>query len=548
MSRAIEAKCVEGVWHVNTAQSELSERSAPTEWQASGPVEAFVSNAALARSEDEAIWQFEWQKLLDARAERSLRVADEFARRCLRAPHRVHRVSVLEGELSTRAMRAALAAHGVRVSGLRGGRHWKRVRFGSAAILGIVAFAATALRSLFERQDDLPNTPIMIAVHGEVAMRTTHILRALAGDREPLAIIILGRPSAGLQIVRRLFAGQTGRDDLPMRRPFDFASMISSGRELRPRLAHGMALAADAALAPSFRNLVAAIYRVSLGSASAVWWRRQEFATKAVIYGHTGLADTTLLEREQQRSGVCTMHWVHGISVGSGFIAHSDIGLFQCAHDAAWHERLGGYARTCTLPAPPPECRIGGAGWLFLSNLIHPMNPEFQRAGPAQELRALREVADAAHACGVVPREVVWKPHPIFHTMRSDVRQPVLDHVTALGFAIWSVDRPFITIADFAVVIATPSTVAIDALKLGKLPIVLATGTVDEDSAIAQFPLRASAAVDLVEGVARMVADERALFLDTWRRIGPGMTPTLADVANLASSESRAKLGLAGTF
>ena len=82
------------------------------------------------------------------------------------------------------------------------------------------------------------------------------------------------------------------------------------------------------------------------------------------------------------------------------------------------------------------------------------------------------------------------------------------------------------------IVVSTPSTVALDVLKLGVLPLLYAGSGLDPHSAIAQLPLQA----DSAEGL-RICLDncpERsAAFALAWSRVAPGREPTLADIRGL---------------
>ncbi|MDB5470621.1 MAG: hypothetical protein JWR84_2181 [Caulobacter sp.] len=395
--------------------------------------------------------------------------------------------------------------------------------FWPAALLGLAAWARTVL--LTPSGGDVPDAPLVAALHGEVANRTRHLLAAVAHEAPAAPVLLLGRPQLPPAELRKAFftAGVHGR----LIWPFDLLSAVRALPAILRRLAEGRAVLAAGDWRPARRDLAAICFRMALGETSAVWaLRHVRRGPRTVVFGHTGVADSHLLERAIQRQGARTVHWVHGVSLGLNFVGGSNLGVFQCGSDARWHQALGGYDRTASLPAQAPEPAAGGKGWLVLSNLVHPMNAEYRRHGLAGETALLEAVAAAA---GKAAR--VWKPHPILNTLDPEVRAAIEARAAALGFTRWREGDDLGRARDFAVVVSTPSTVALDVLKLGVLPILYGGGDLDPGSAIAQLPLKADSAAALEAAAKRL---EAADFHAIWTAIAPARDPTLADLRALA--------------
>lgn len=397
--------------------------------------------------------------------------------------------------------------------------------FWSAALVGLVAWGRTLLTT--PAGDRLPDAAVVAALHGEIANRTRHLIAALAAEAPETPILLLGRPQLDRTALRRALSnvGLTG----PLVRPFDLSSGLAALPAILRRLAQGARAVAAADWRPATRDLAAICFRVMLGETHARWVAVHVPAgPRTLVFGHTGVADSHLLERALQGRGARTVHWVHGVSLGLNFVAGSDLGLFQCGSDARWHQALGGYGATASLPAAAPTPAAGGEGWLVLSNLIHPMNADYRRHGIAGEVALLEAVAAAAGDA-----RKVWKPHPILASLELDVRSAIEARAAALGFTRWREGDDLGRARDFAVVVSTPSTVALDALRLGVLPILYGGSALDPASALAQLPLKADTGEALTSAASRLASDRATLFKAAWTAIGPGREPTLADILAL---------------
>jgi hypothetical protein len=279
------------------------------------------------------------------------------------------------------------------------------------------------------------------------------------------------------------------------------------------------------------------MFRVAFGAATARWWAAQAARPEVVVYGHNGLADTVLLDQAQQQTGARTVHWMHGVSAGRIYVGVSSLCVFQCGHDARWHDDLGAYRRNISFAAPRPAFRMGSTGWVVMTNFTHPGYTFYPSVGPAHELELMTLVADAAARSGVSADQVVWKPHPVFYLVEPETRRRVTEALASYGFRLWPQnDRDFARCADFETIITTPSGVALDVLKLGRLPVMAAFHPTDPDHMLARFTLRAGAVDSLLEQIAlaRDPLRAPAIFDATWNAIDPGRTPDFDEIVQAA--------------
>ena len=197
--------------------------------------------------------------------------------------------------------------------------------------------------------------------------------------------------------------------------------------------------------------------------------------------------------------------------------------MFQCEHDAHWHRRLGGYGACRAVAGKKPDAIAGGRGLLLLSNYIHPLNPWFRVFGIEDELRLLSIVASAADTLGIARSGIVWKPHPLFDIFPASVTRPVMDRVSELAFSRWHEGAALKEAASFRYTVSTVSTVALDLLRLGIVPIIVDVQQTKGDDALSCFPLQCSDAPGLTRA-ATMFEDQGGspgLLPSVWTRIGP---------------------------
>lgn len=399
-----------------------------------------------------------------------------------------------------------------------------------AAPLGVLSWLATAL--LFGRDPADPPPGPWAALHGEIANRTTPLLDLLIAQAPRTPILLLGRPQRSLPAVAVLFAGR-GLNQPQLFRPWTLGDALATLGELIGVLTEGFhVVAARPAPLPPGREMVAIVYRLAQGLASRRWARRQGQAAGTVVFGHTGLADTSLLELGLQAAGARTVHHVHGVSQGWNFTGVSSLAVFQCDSDARWHRALGGYGRTTALKTKAAKPHPEGSGWLLLSNRAHPMDPDYQARGLKAEVGLLRGVARAADLAGVPHSAITWRPHPIFHSLPPSVQAMARREGERLGLVFWDpADGELAAARDFGLVVVSPSTAAIDMLRLGKLPVVFGHAG-DPASAVAQIPVRAKDAPALAALAAELADPARwqARYEAAWKAVGPGRKADWADL------------------
>jgi hypothetical protein len=364
---------------------------------------------------------------------------------------------------------------------------------------------------------------IIRAIHGERSNRTRALLPPAVPVDPATTYLILGRPRASLA---RLAAelGLAADPRAVLFRAGSWSAGLASLRTLPRLFGEGVASLRRTPVLPAWSELVTICYRMQMGACHAVWWEAAGIRAGCILYGHTGLADTTALELAQQAGGARTVHLVHGISAGWNFTGYSSLGVFQCGFDAEWHARLPNYGATSFPPTEMPSARPGGSGWVICSNLLHPMNPALASEGAAPELRLLDLVAAAARLAAHPPARIVWKPHPTFRTLAPAIRDAALARVAELGFEVWDEAEGLPALADYRTVLTTPSTVALDAMRLGKLPIVVSTDGDVPETVIGAFPRGGQDAASLAREIARLESAPTFLgeFQRVWRGVGPG--------------------------
>jgi len=367
----------------------------------------------------------------------------------------------------------------------------------------------------------------VIALLGEVATRTRHLLQAMSSNAIPVsAVILLGRLQVSRQKVLDLWAGHVDwaiPPGLPLLQPMSPRACMMVLHDLPRLMARGIATAARAQTRIGIREEVAIAFRVLLGTTAARWWERHGTDCE-VLFGHTGTADTTLLENAIRRSGGRTVHLVHGQAIGPNFLGFSDLALFRSRYDAEAYARLGCYGRCDIQIAAPPEPRRGSSGVLLLSNLAHPMNAGFRRRGLHDELALLEVTAAAARGMGRVAEPLTWKPHPSLATLSEDVQAELRGRAREMGF----VELPAGTPVDKAAtqcrwVVTSPSTVALDLLQAGILAILLDPQCTALDTAVAALPIATATPEGLRTRLCEIDRDDRyaSLFRTTFDRIGP---------------------------
>lgn len=477
-------------------------------------------------------WSLELDKSDTAASPTERAQVSAFVADCMAEPGKAHVARAWSGPAFRRAVILELLARGQPARGAARLEALGRWRFAAASLIASTALLASALRASLERSDPLPQAQAWVAIFGDDATRDRLALQALAtatGDAA-LPVLLVGRPRAGIRAVRRQLRILHDRDYL-ICRPSGLTAMVEAMPSILRSFGQGVRALDSGVAQPSIPELAGIAYRVFSGHVAAHWQRRHA-CPSAVVYSQAGLADVSLLELEQQRRGATTTHLVHGVSSGRNFIGFSDVAIFQCRHDASWHELLGGYARCTHAPMEAPPHIAGGEGWLLLSNLVHAMNPEYRRRGAAPELELLSAVAACASSQGIPANDVTWKPHPSFESQPAAIRAEVLAHVDALGFRRWPEGAGLEYAKRFRVILSTRSTVLLDLLKMGKLGILVDLGVAPADrTAVSLMPLVARDPQQLVSCIAAASREDAlaAAYQKAWEDIGPGRTDLSLD-------------------
>lgn len=354
------------------------------------------------------------------------------------------------------------------------------------------------------------------AVHGEFSTRTRHILEHLS---EPQALIVLGRPKRRARKLHSVLNPMGTLTDHRLLFPFSWQAAAGSFRSALSLLSAGRRALTDAGFVPSFKRMVAIAYRMILGTCHDRWWQHAGPHPSKLVLGHTGLADTSRLETAAQNTGTKTVHLVHGISLGWNFTGLSDIAIWQCGHDVAWHTQLGGYGenscQTTTRPPLLPSREI----WQIYSNYAHPTHSAYQAEGLAAELRLISLVQETVET----NTKVTWNLHPAHANLPPEVLKTLHHALDKADFTVNTAPLAQDALRTTAIVLTTPSTIAIEALNMGKLPIVITSYPICLNTAAAALPLQASTPQELGLCLSQIAdeANQAKLFEHAFDTIAP---------------------------
>jgi hypothetical protein len=333
------------------------------------------------------------------------------------------------------------------------------------------------------------------ALHGELSTRTRHVLDALGGAQPPVeAIVLLGRVRRPLSEIAKSWSERVAKHrpcELPLFIPMSPQAVLRTLVDVPGLIKEGLGHAARTTAEVGLREEAAIAFRVFAGTTSAHWWEQHSSACE-VVFGITGTADTTLLERAIHRSGGRSIHAVHGQATGPNFTGISDLALFRSLHDARAYERLASYGVCSAQLARASEATRGETGLVLLSNLAHPMNAGFQRFGLRDEEFLLSAVGETARLLGVSAQPLLWKPHPAIEVLPPATRLALRDIAGKQGFEELSPDTNIESVASACRwVVTTPSTVAIELLQVGYLSLVIDPQGSVLDTALAGLPTAA---------------------------------------------------------
>ena len=385
----------------------------------------------------------------------------------------------------------------------------RKTVFAAIALAALCIFAIYIMvYCLKSRGAELPaNASRLVAVHGEWSTRTKHVLAAVTAADPPInAILLLGRQTQRTdQTAQTLYENLPALRDLPVLAPVDLKAVSAASGRIFALLRTGLREAGAADRILGLREELALAFRVYLGATQAHWWQQQkQGAGVELLFGSTGNADTTLLERAVQQSGGRTVHLVHGQAIGPNFAGMSDCAVFKSQYDAIAYDRLKCY-KTCTAQlSGHPEPRRGDHEILVMTNLAHPMNAEFRRNGIVDEVNFLECVSKAANLLSIQNAPLVWKPHPVTYSLDPALLQDLQSAAKSLGFRELPKDTSLAEASQNARwVISTPSTVAIELLQIGTLAVVLDPQRTVGSSALSAMPGLASLQP---EGLATLMA------------------------------------------
>jgi len=231
-----------------------------------------------------------------------------------------------------------------------------------------------------------------------------------------------------------------------------------------------------------------------------------------------------MLEAAQQSAGSRTVHWVHGLSGGWNFAGLSDFCLFRCGYDVDTHAGLPAYRETGYFQLPMPAyvpSREGG--WLLLTSYAHLTNPFSSHGACDIEAEVVRMTIEAAEQTGVGVDRLHWRPHPVFWQLPNDLRERVLASVSGTGVTMPAPDSPMPVYDDYKIILCTFSTMAVEILTEGRLPIILAPHDIPAETPFGAFPLVGSNAGQLIDAVSRLDDQQAAadLFAQAWNRVRP---------------------------
>lgn len=403
------------------------------------------------------------------------------------------------------------------------------IRHAIAVAVAVLVLLKTLLQWGGRSRSIAPNAKLVVAVHGEWSNRTRHLLSRVGHDLQPAAIVMLGRPEGSLEALGTTWLERTGSPMPPVHAPLSWAAARAAAGRLSSLLAEGWREARSARCRPPLREHAALVFRVLLGAIEAEWWRQNGVRDACVIFGHTGTADTHQLERQMQSQGCRTVHSVHGLCEGPNFVGFSTVAFFRSGADARLYGPLGQYG-ACAAPAAAwTEPLTGEAGLLLFTNLAHPMRAGYRERGIADEIAVLEAVSRGAQLHGQGTTPMRWKPHPTIDGLPKAEQQRLRSTARELGFDEIT-DWQAVDLAARAArwVLTTPSSMAVELLGLGRLPIVI--------GALEGWPGVACSAAEIAESMARVAAAAPVtVFRQAWERCLPARAPTADELVGRAT-------------
>lgn len=369
-----------------------------------------------------------------------------------------------------------------------------------SALWLLLRYGGSSPRTLGNFANDSISGGTVIALHAEDTTRTRHLRGALAkhldDHNQRQLLLLLGRPSAGVKAALRALDPKGQLGEIDVRRPMNVRALLRTIPQTIARLANGVSATGAVPFPIPMRERIAMAYRMIQGTAQAQWWQSavgpsavgpsaasQSPAT--ALFGHTGTADTSILELAMQSCGAQTIHVVHGTNVGWPFAGLSDAAIFQTSADAQLGATLPAYQRCTYIPATCPPLRAGlGSGdgrWAVLTSYTHLSHPAYHQNGADADIALIQMAAQAAARMGQPPEKILWRPHPHIEVVATAERARLLAAVKAAGFTRWPDSLPYDALGSFSAVMTSPSTVLTDALRVGQPAIVVSLTPLQDD-------------------------------------------------------------------
>jgi len=503
----------------------------------------YPRSAALKSSQMFAAVDLELRKAYAAGGDRPRQMARRIVRRLHSAPRAV--CATPADLIDTRLLRFEFGG----TPQLGWGERFRLALCAAGALLA--AIASVVLVALRREPCSLPpDASTLYAVHAENATRTRGLWRLVQGEIKAgiaarAAVLVLGRPLGGAQSLRQTAAVAAAcgvpPDRVQLIRPASLAALLAALPSALAALCAAVSVTAAFARfsgwLPGRKDLTSIYYRIVWGQVHRAWLRRQPGCPERVIFGHSGIGDTTLLEQALQSRGARTVHLLHGAVNGPYLDGISDVAHCQCGADAASLSRWSAYrqARHSPMARPAGAAPARDSQWLLLTNLLHPLAPDFQRFGTRSELLLLDQVAAACRLLDLPAAAVSWKPHPTFSLLPQAVRAAMAAAVRGHGFRQWEEGRPFQDCRDAAVILSTVSTSYLDVLRLGRVAMLYSALPWDRTQFAASLPphLLAADAAALAALYRRLSSPELHArdFDEAWNALSPGEPdPTLRQI------------------
>ena len=397
-----------------------------------------------------------------------------------------------------------------------------RLRHGFASAVAALFWVFSALRYRSDSDGFKPTEPVF-AVHGERSNRTKHVIAA-ANEFENPTVLLLGRPKARRKSLNL-------PEHIRMVRPIDFRSTLQGIRPAIRHLRQGRQVVETTGISLSFKELVAIGFRVFQGHAHQAWVARHVKKPIHVVMGHTGLADTSLLEKSVQAKGGRTTHFVHGASVGWKFAGLSSQAIWTSATDAKAHAKLFGYEQCLALPDTPSAPAPVSKNLVVFTNYLHPSHPSHPKDSLAAELALIQLIASARDAQRDRFGEILWVLHPAHAQIDGSIVAQAKRSLEDAGISLLSSAEASQSILQTHMVLTTPSTIALDALRSGRVPIILKTYPERSDSVSMAFPHVVEDAQGLRDALEELQNEARhsELLQALQKEIGPSRTPRPSD-------------------